>query len=304
MTGTIPACGRIQRRSAHAVACTLATAILLAGCASGRRDLPTPRDTSLEKLRSEAAATPQAAEPLYQMALLHYGNGAHAEALKALHDALARDPNYVPALALLPKLLHECGRSAEGITFFARRPAPTWPEPVRLNLALLYADTGNTMQARKLLESLASSPYAASAAANLAYLDLVDEDHAAAARRMQADLARYADTPAVLNNLALVHLRAGRVAEAAKLLREVTERHPEFGEAHLNYALVLRHYLFEEDGAAQAQARFDALSTPRLADPALDEFLRTEDTAPTVREEPARAATPPAPSAPPSGGRE
>lgn len=298
MTGTIHEYGSIAGRGRNVVGCTLVAAILIAGCASGRRDLPAPRDTSVETLRREAAATPQSSEPLYQMALLHYGNNAHEEALKALHAALERDPNYAPALTLLPKLLHECGRSAEGIEYFARRPAGTLPEPARLNLALLYADTGNTMQARKLLEGLAAGSYADAAAANLAYLDLVDEDHTAAARRLQADLARYADTPAVLNNLALVHLRAGRVEEAAKLLRAITERHPEFGEAHLNYALVLRHYLFEEGDASQAQARFDALHPPRLSDPAMSEFLHTEDAAPPVPEMPARTAPPT-----PSGGR-
>jgi len=301
VTGTIRGYGRIGGRGAQVVACTLLAAILLAGCASGRRDLPTPRDTSVQKLRQEAAAAPQAAEPLYQMALLHYGNRAHVEALSALHEALRRDAHYVPALTLLAKLLHECGRSAEGIEYFARRPAPTWPEPVRLNLALLYADTGNTMQARKLLDGLAASAYADAAAANLAYLDLVDEDHPAAARRLQADLARYAETPAVLNNLALVHLRAGRVEDAVKLLRAVTERHPEFGEAQINYALVLRHYLFEEDGAAQARARFDAMSAPRIDDPAMSEFLRTEDTVPAVPDEPVPAAAPAV--RPTSGGR-
>jgi tetratricopeptide (TPR) repeat protein len=297
VTGTRTACGMNSTRRAVAVACTLGAALWMAGCASGRRDLPAPRDTSIEKLRQEASTTPQSAEPLYQMALLHYGQHRHPEALQALHEALGRDADYVPALALLPKLLHECGRSAEGIEYFARRPATSWPEPVRLNLALLYADTGNTMQARKLLDGLASGAYADAAAVNLAYLDLVDEDHAAAARRMQSDLARYADTPAVLNNLALVHLRAGRVEEAVRLLRAVTERHPEFGEAQLNYALVLRHYLFEEDGAARAQARFDALGVPRLADPALENFLRTEDTAPPVPKSQAQVP-------PPRGGRE
>ena len=300
MTGTIPACGSFEKLRVGVVACMLAAALWLAGCASGRRDVPAARETSLDKLRQEATAAPQAAEPLFQIALLHYGKGAYTEALAALHDALARDANYLPALVLLPKLLHECGRSAEGIAFFSRDPAHSWPEPVRLNLALLYADTGNTMQARKLLEGLASSPYADAAAANLAYLDLVDEDHDAAARRMQTDLARYAETPAVLNNLALVHLRAGRVEDAAKLLRLVTERYPEFGEAHLNYALVLRHYLFEPDGAARAQARFDALGTPRLADPAMESFLQSEDTAPPAK---AEAAEPTAPSPPPSGER-
>lgn len=274
--------------------CTLAVAMLLgAGCAGVRRSATSGGD--LETLRAEAAASPSAAEPVYQMALLHYGERRPEAALVALRQALDRDADYVPALCLLAKLLHDTGRSAEGLRYFRRREAAAWPEPVRLNLALLYADAGNTVQARKLLQGLTAGAWADAAHVNLAYLDLVDVEHLAARQRLEADRAAYRDAPEVLNNLALARLQAGDVPGAAKLLHDAAVHHPDFAPAQFNLALLLRHYLFDDEGAARAEAHFDALAGPLLADAALREFLeaRTEDTAP-------RAATPDSAAA---GGR-
>lgn len=272
-------------RSVRAMSfCMIACASLwLAGCASVRRTA-TGSGGDLETLQAEAAAAPGSAEPVYQMALLHYGERRPEEALATLRQALQRDPEYVPALTLLAKLLHDTGRSAEGLRYFRTRDAAAWPEAVRLNLALLYADTGNTVQARKLLQSLATGAWADAAQVNLAYLDLVDEEHLAASRRLEADRQRYRDAPELLNNLALARLYTGDVSGAAKLLHDVTTRHPDFAPAQFNLALLLRHYLFDEDGAARAEKHFDALAAPQLADAALREFLeaRTEDTSPRL----------------------
>lgn len=264
------------------------TCSVLAGCASTRRGLPEPRLRDENALRSEAQAAPQAAEPLYQMSLLRYGEGNAEGALQALEAALGRDPGYAPALALFAKLMHDAGRSADALQLFADRKPETLPEAVRVNVALLYADTGNTLKARKLLQGAAAGPYAEAANANLAYLDLLDDRNDVAARQLETALGAYAQSPEVLNNVALARLRAGDVDGGARLLQEVAGKYPDFAPAQLNLALVLRNYLFDTDGAARAQAHFDAIRAPQVGDAAVHDFFDAghEDAAPPLPAEP------------------
>jgi tetratricopeptide (TPR) repeat protein len=269
----------------------------LAGCATGRRDLPSPRARDAATLEAEAQNRPQDAEPLYQLALLHYASGEADAALQALHQSLRRDSAYPPSLTLLAKLFHDTGRSREGLQYFEARNLDTLPEAVRLNVGLLYADAGNTVKARRLLKGLTQGAYADAAAINLAYLDLVDEENVAAVRALEAQAERFHGNPEVLNNLALARLRAGNVEGGTRLLRQVASQFPDFAPAQLNLALVLRNYLFDEEGATTAQAHFDALGAPRLGDAGVEEFLQTpvEDAAPRTPEpkpQSAAAATP------------
>ena len=108
----------------------VAALVLAVGCTSARRDLPAARLADERALRAEAQAAPAAPEPLYQLALLHYGEGRAEAALGALGESLARDRGYVPSLALLAKLLHECGRSKEALRYFEKRGIDTLAEPV------------------------------------------------------------------------------------------------------------------------------------------------------------------------------
>jgi tetratricopeptide (TPR) repeat protein len=257
---------------------------IVSGCASGRRDLPVPRADDAAALRAEAQARPQDAEPLYQLALLHYGHGEADPALQALRESLERQPSYAPSLALLAKLLHDAGRSAEGVAFFEARKLDALPEAVRLNVGLLYADVGNTLKARRILKGVGAGPYADAAAVNLAYLDLIDEQNVAAVRSLETQAQRFPNSAEVQNNLALARLRAGDVDGGTRLLRQVVSAHPDFAPAQINLALVLRNYLFDEDGATQAQAHFDALGAPKLGDAGIEAILQTpvEDAAPRV----------------------
>jgi tetratricopeptide (TPR) repeat protein len=262
----------------------LALVAFVAGCGSARRDLPSPRLPDADALRAEAAAAPQSAEPLYQLALLQYGDGEPEPALESLRQSLRREPLYAPSLALLAKLLHDAGRSAEALAYFKKLGVDTLPEPVRLNVALLYADVGNTVQARKLLQGLASGAWADAALVNLAYLDLVDEDAVAARKRLEGGLGAAGDAPEAINNRALAELRAGDVESGARRLKELAAEHPELGTAQLNLALLLRHYLFDPEGADRAQAHFDALGAPKIGDAAWQQFIDPahEDASPAV----------------------
>lgn len=275
------------RHAVHVVAVGVAFCGLV-GCASGRKAELSPRIRDEASLRTEAQARPADAEPLYQMALLHYGLQEPEPALHALQASLRRDANYTPSLALLAKLLHDAGRSAEGVKWFESRPLDDLADPVRLNVALLYADIGNTLKARRILKGLVQGQYADAANVNLAYLDLVDEQNLAAVRALEQQAARYQDVPEVENNLALAKLRAGDVEGATHILKDLAAQHPDFAPAQLNLALLLRNYLFDEDGAAHAQAHFDELGAPKLSPAAVQAFI--EDASPPPPEFPAPPA--------------
>ena len=321
MTGSFASQGHRVRTRGAASICKSAVALAAlglaaAGCAGGRSgdlaprtpdasappsEAPAPRSES-QAPRSEARPVPQGPEPSYRVALQHYGRHEVEPALAALHEALRGNPSYVPALTLLARVLHDTGHSAEGVRYFKARPLGEWPEPVRLDLALLYADTGNTVQARRILAGLANGTYADAARANLAYLDLVDEANASS---LVPGLERLAsgqsDSPEVLNNLAVARLRAGDVEGSARLLQQLVSRWPDFAPAQMNLALVLRNYIFDDQGASRAQHHFEELAEPAVGDAALRELLgvpRTEDTAP------AASSTAPAPrSTTPEGKR-
>ena len=222
--------------------------LLWSGCAG--RFANGMRPGGAEALRLAADST-TSAEPLYQLALLHRQEGRPDAAMSTLHEALQRDPAHEASLAFLAMLLHETGRSIEALQFFAARPAADWPETVRFNIALLHAATGNTQEARTILSGLEHGGLAATARANLAYLDLLDEDDASAAARLEALGAQA--SPEVRNNVAVARLRRGDVDGAVKLLEEIIAREPQFAPAHFNLALVLRHYRFDDAGAVRRQ---------------------------------------------------
>ena len=256
--------------------CTLLAGLLalLPACGAGRRDALVPRTHDLAALRAEAAAQPESAAPHVQMALVHRQRGEHDQALAALRQALGRQPLHVAALTLSAQIFYECGRSAEGLRFFASRSLPEWPEPVRCDIALLLADIGETDAARQVLESLRGTSVEAAAKANLAWLDLLAGDNAAAATELE-----HAETPEARNNLAVALLRQGEVERSESMLRDLVAAHPEFEPARTNLTLLLQHWHGDAQ-AAEAVAR--AAQAPRLSDIAVHQFLNdlVEDASP------------------------
>jgi len=249
--------------------CVLA---VLPACGAGRRDALQPRTHDLESLRREAATQPGSAAPHVQMALVHRQRGEHDQALAALRQALGREGLHVAALTLSAQIFYECGRSTEGLRFFASRPLSEWPEPVRCDIALLLADVGETDGARQVLESLRATSVAAAANANLAWLDLLAGDNAAAAAQLEN-----ARSPEARNNLAVALLRQGEVERSESMLRDLVAAHPEFEPARTNLALLLEHW-HGDAPAAEMVAR--AARAPRLSDVAVHQFLNdlVEDT--------------------------
>jgi len=263
-----------------------ASLLLLAvvGCASqARRDLR-PRSSDEAGLRDEAAAS-HSPEPFYQLALLYLGEHRIDEAVLALQDALDRNQNYEPALTLLARTLHQAGRSFEALEFFEGRSWDRWSPAVQINVALLQADVGNTIEARRILQANLDGDWRDSARANLAYLDLLDEETVAARQQLEELIDAHIDTPEVLNNLAVARLRDGDVQGSVEILQRLTSRHQEFAVAHVNLALLLQHWLFDEEGATRTHDHLDTLLEPMLSDAVILRLLdptHVENTAPPV----------------------
>src|SRR5262249_14374970 len=207
MRNLLSSASALRLRSAHSFGVGGVGGMAIAGCASIRRDDGSPRVRDEAPLQEEAHVAPQSAEPMYQMALLRYGQGDAVGALRALDASLGRDSGYAPSLALFAKLMHDAGRSPDAVRWFEKHDLAAMPDAVRLNVAMLYADTGNTLQARKLLQGVTAGAYAAAANCDLAYLDLLDDENKTAAERLSANLGRYASAPEIVNNVALARIR-------------------------------------------------------------------------------------------------
>lgn len=257
---------------------------LFAGCAShGRRGLQ-PRSTDEATLQREVAQS-HSPEPLFQLALLYLAEGRADAAVMSLREALDRDLEYEPALTLLARTLHQTGRSFEALEFFGRREVERWPDSVQINVALLHADVGNSIEARRILETKLDGAWATNARANLAYLDLLDEETVVARQRLESLIQENIESPEILNNLAVAHLRAGDAEGSAIILRRLVSRHADFGPAQLNLALLLQHWLFDDTGAARAQEHLDVMLEPMLSEAVIQRLLapaRVEDAAPPI----------------------
>jgi len=95
--------------------------------------------------------------------------------------------------------------------------------------------------------------------------------------------------PDALLVTALGKLRAGDVQGSERLLRQLGSSQPDFAPAQFNLALLLRHYLFDKDGAARAERHFDEMAAPSLSPTALQALAgvpRIEDTAPAGEHKP------------------
>ena len=255
---------------------------LLVACAGSGLESPARRAAELE---AEAASHPQSAEPAFRLALLHDAQGDCDAALRDLRNALARDPQYEPALTHLARLLYETGRSAAGVRWFESRPLSSWPEAVRLDVALLLADVGRGEEARRILGELQAGPYREAAAANLAWLDVLEGNPNGAAERLAA---LHAPSPEARNNLAVLRLRAGEVDASEAILAELVQAKPDFAAARLNLALLRRHYRFDPTGAEKLEHDpAGAVAARALSDASVQELLEgvpVEDAAPPVTE--------------------
>jgi len=268
----------------------LAAGLTLSGCAGmsklglGGGGGAAARPDAIAEARAEAALAP--AEPYwhFRIAELYVASDSLVRAESALHAALARDPVYVPALALLSKLQFDAGRHVEAIGLLeaarARNDAfpDGFPQALIAGLALHYDALGRSGEADALLEQVPRPDGQVGPA--VVYLKL----RAAADAADLASQAVWNDARSAVNqnNWGIIRLKAGDPNNARKAFLKAIELDPKLAGPYYNLALLEKYWMLDDqaaadwftkyrdrssddpDGMAEALAR----SGPRLAGPA------------------------------------
>lgn len=178
-----------------------------------------------------------------------------------LRRALAADPLYAPALALLSKQYYESGRHAEGVALLAvvlREPASfDGRARARLlsGLALHQDALGNAAEAREAL-ALAREASEREALAAEVYVTLRGASPDSAASRAK-ELARHEPRSAAgQNNAGIALLRSGDVDGARRAFEAAIERDPALAGSYYNLAILEKYWRFDDEAASRRFAEY------------------------------------------------
>lgn len=178
-----------------------------------------------------------------------------------LDTALALDPDYAPAIALMSKLQYDEGRHEEAVALLRghleRRPDAD--DALRAALALHLDALGAWEEADAALATCADQ--SAPAAGVRTYLGLRGEDVTAAAEAAQVALEADPASAANHNNQGIALLYAGRPAEARTAFLAALERDDALPGALYNLAIVDAFYFYDEDAGRRWFARYRTLAS-------------------------------------------
>jgi tetratricopeptide (TPR) repeat protein len=211
-------------------------------------------------------AEPEAHDPrdpfwAYRAAEHHVGVDSVQAAEAELRQALALDPTYAPALALLSKLYFATGRHREAVTLLepVRLQPDVYAPPARqvllAGLALHEDALGDAGRARAALAPVldGGGRQTASVAAYVTLRGETPDDAAELAR----DAARHDGRSAVnQNNLGITRLRAGDVNGARKAFADAIGRDASLPGPYYNLAILEKYYRFDDAAAARWFAEY------------------------------------------------
>ena len=229
-----------------------------------KADARAPKETGLEKdLReSREAAALAPAEPYwpFHTAELYAGADSLAGARAAIADALARDPDYAPALTLRSRLDDRAGRHDEAIraieSALARPGAfPSGPPRELIEgLALHYQALGKGDRAQALLAGAPPRKGPPSPALVALTLDGATPENAAPL----AEAAVKDDPRSAVNqnNWGVTLLRNGDPLAAKKAFEWATKADPALAGPWYNLAILHKYYLFDDSTAAASFAEY------------------------------------------------
>jgi tetratricopeptide (TPR) repeat protein len=228
-----------------------------------------PAPSALDDAREQMAL--DAAQPYwpFHLAELELAADSAAAGEASLGAALARDPDYAPALALLSKRLYETRRHEEAVTLLeasrARLAArsQTMSGDLLAGLALHLEALGRSGEAR---EALAAAPHADRAGTRgaLVYL-MLRGDHPDSATVLAASAVDDDPKSAVgQNNFGITRLRAGDPAAAKQAFLKAVDLDPSLPGPYYNLAILEKFYLFDDTAAARW---FDAYRQRGRTDP-------------------------------------
>jgi superkiller protein 3 len=265
--------GRATRRGVCA-----ALAVLLAVAATGCSWMGGPPGdpaTTLDAAdaRPEAVAAARAAawdrmqlaprEPYwpFRVGELYEAEDSTAEAVTYLQRALALDPTYAPAVALLSKVYYDAGMHEDGVALLDGYVTgnPGAPDALRAALALHLEALGDVDRANAVLAECSEDSKDARAARTFVSLrgDGFESSLEVARRALDAD----PNSAANHNNYGIALLYAGKPLEARKAFLEALELDGSLPGALYNMAIVESFYFFDDDAAREWYAKYRRLAS-------------------------------------------
>jgi len=267
-----PPSARRRRRASRrglAVAATLLSLapLTLGGCgvslmghrigmpASDRRLSESALQKNLRETREAAQLAPQESYWPFHVAELYVAADSGARAEAALEQALARDPDYAPALALRSSLDYRAGRHEHAIQFLEAALAKPGafpggpPSALFEGLALHYDALGREDDARRTVEKARAGRKERPSPA-LVYLTLRGPTPESAAAAAESAWRNDPGSAVNQNNYGIARLRQGDPAGARKAFEKATQIDPALAGPYYNLAILQKYYLFDDQAAS------------------------------------------------------
>lgn len=212
--------------------------------------------SQLEDAHEQASLDPAQPYWPYRIGELQRDARATASADSAYRAALARDPDYAPALAALSALWYEAGRHDDAIEMLETARARAASRPGGMDagligaLALHYEAAGRPDEARAAL-ALVSDPGRTAARGASVYLTLRGDTPDAAAGLAEAAVFADPGSAVAQNNYGIARLRAGDVTRAEAAFLKSIDLDPSLAGPYYNLAILTKYYRHDEPAAAR-----------------------------------------------------
>lgn len=218
----------------------------------GSKDAP----AEANDLRSQSALQPS--EPYWPFAIAQQamGDDSLANAEHALQSALARDPSYPPALALLSKIYFKTGRHAEAIQVLevARTKldgtSGGFPPELLAGLALHYDAIDRPDLAADLMGQV-RKPESHGAGSARVYVVLRGTSPDSADGMAKSAVEREPQSAVAQNNFGITRLRAGDPEGARRAFLAAVDLDPKLPGPYYNLAILEKFYLLDDPAAAR-----------------------------------------------------
>lgn len=200
----------------------------------------------------QAALVPMEPYWPYRIGQLQFESDSFAVAEASLKSALARNPSYVPALALLSRLYYQQKRHTEAVAMLdAARPrfAGGLPAPLAAGLALHYDALGQAAAARTAIATVPENTREAGSA--VVYMRLQSSHPDSAIAPAKAALDHDGRSAVNHNNWGITRLRAGDPEGARKAFERAIDLDPKLAGPYYNLAILEKYYLFRDAEAAK-----------------------------------------------------
>jgi tetratricopeptide (TPR) repeat protein len=239
----------------------------LGGAPGGKTTTSVPKVQGSSLVEQIADAREQAAlapgEPYwpYRIGQLMVGADSTVRAEAELRNALARDPNYAPALSLLSRLYYDAKRHQDGVRLIeeARARPQAFPDGVPpallAGLALHYDALDRPDLAQQVLSNL-GRPDPRGLGPAVVYLQLRGDKPETATDLAAASVAENSKSAASQNNYGITRLRAGDPESAKRAFLKAIDLDPKRAGPYYNLAILEKFYLLDDQAATGWFAKY------------------------------------------------